>query len=62
MCMTTFDKERKIKRAFDTSKVIRTAAYARVSSDEQAKHGSSIEAQKEGLKKYAEEHGYRIVE
>lgn len=60
--MTTFDKERKIKRAFDTSKVIRTAAYVRVSSDEQAKHGFSIEAQKAGLKKYAEEHGYRIVE
>lgn len=60
--MTTFDRERKIKRAFDTNKVIRTAAYIRVSTDEQAKHGFSIEAQKEGLQKYAEEHGYRIVD
>lgn len=60
--MTTFDAERKIRRAFDTKKVIRTAAYVRVSSDEQVKHGFSIEAQKEGLHKYAEERGYRIVE
>lgn len=60
--MTTFDREKKIKRAFDTSKVIRTAAYVRVSSDEQAKHGFSIEAQKDGLERYAEKHGYRIVE
>lgn len=60
--MTTFDREKKVRKAFDTSKVIRTAAYVRVSSDEQAKHGFSIEAQKAGLKKYAEEHGYRIVE
>lgn len=60
--MTTFEREKKVRRAFDTSKVIRTAAYVRVSTDEQAKHGFSIEAQKEGLRKYAEEHGYRIVE
>lgn len=62
MFVTTFERERKVRRAFDTSKVIRTAAYVRVSSDEQVKHGFSIEAQKEGLRKYAEEHGYRIVE
>lgn len=60
--MSTFDREKKIKRAFDTSKVLRTAAYIRVSSDEQVKHGFSIEAQKEGLQKYAEERGFRIVE
>lgn len=60
--MSTFDRESKIKKAFDTSKVLRTAAYIRVSSDEQAKHGFSIEAQKAGLQKYAEERGYRIVE
>lgn len=60
--MTTFDRERKIKRAFDSKKVIRTAAYIRVSTDEQAKHGFSIEAQKEGLQKYADEHGYKIVD
>ena len=60
--MTTFDKERKVKRAFDTNKVIRTAAYIRVSSDEQVKHGFSIDAQKKDLQDYANEHGYRIVE
>ena len=60
--MTTFDREIKIKRAFNTDKVLRTAAYIRVSHDEQVKHGFSIEAQKDGLKKYAEERGYRIVE
>ena len=62
ICMTTFDREQKIKRAFSTDKVLRTAAYIRVSHDEQVKHGFSIEAQKEGLQKYAEERGYRIVE
>ena len=60
--MTTFDREIKIKKAFNTDKVLRTAAYIRVSHDEQVKHGFSIEAQKEGLQKYAEERGYRIVE
>lgn len=60
--MTAFDREKRVRKAFDTNKVIRTAAYVRVSSDEQAKHGFSIEAQKEGLQKYAEERGYRIVE
>lgn len=60
--MSTFDRENKIHNAFDTSKVLRTAAYIRVSTDEQAKHGFSIEAQKEGLEKYAEKKGYRIVE
>ena len=44
------------------TKLIPTAAYIRVSTDEQAKHGFSIEAQKEGLQKYAEEKGYIIVE
>ena len=61
--MSTFERETIIKKAFDpNSKVIRTAAYIRVSTEEQAKHGFSIEAQKEGLRKYAESKGYRIVE
>lgn len=60
--MTTFDRERKINNAKDRRKVIRTAAYIRVSTDEQAKHGFSIDAQKEGLQKYADEHGYKIVD
>lgn len=60
--MTTFERESKIKKALDTKKVLRTAAYIRVSTEEQAKHGFSIEAQKEGLKEYAEKRGYRIVD
>ena len=43
-------------------KLIPTAGYVRVSHDEQAKHGFSIEAQKEGLEKYANEKGYIIVD
>lgn len=44
------------------TKLIPTAAYIRVSTDEQAKHGYSIEAQKEGLTVYAEKKGYIIVD
>lgn len=43
-------------------KLIPTAGYVRVSHDEQAKHGFSIEAQKEGLQQYANKKGYMIVE
>ena len=39
----------------------RTALYARVSSEEQARHGYSIGAQVENLRSYAKEHGYQIV-
>jgi DNA invertase Pin-like site-specific DNA recombinase len=62
ICVTTFDSEKKIKKALDTKRVLRTAAYIRVSTEEQAKHGFSIEAQKEGLKEYAEKRGFKIVE
>lgn len=60
--MSTFERESAIKTAFSSKKVIRTAAYIRVSTEEQAKHGFSIEAQKEGLLKYAKERGYKIVD
>lgn len=43
-------------------KLIPTAAYVRVSHDEQAKHGFSIEAQKKGLQVYANKKGYMIVD
>ncbi len=43
-------------------RLIRTAAYVRVSHEEQKKHGYSVEAQKKGLQKYANEKGYIIVE
>ena len=44
------------------AKLIPTAAYVRVSHDEMVKHGYSIEAQKDGLQKYAKQKGYKIVE
>jgi DNA invertase Pin-like site-specific DNA recombinase len=43
-------------------KLIRTAAYVRCSHEEQKKHGFTVEAQKAGLQKYANEKGYIIVE
>lgn len=60
--MSTFDRERKIRTAFDTSKVLRTAVYIRVSKDEQVKHGFSIPAQKAGLTAFCEQNGYQIVD
>ena len=39
----------------------RAALYCRVSSDEQARHGYSIGAQLEALRRYAKEKGYVIV-
>ena len=35
--------------------------YLRVSSDEQAKHGFSIENQKKDCLKFAEQEGYQVV-
>lgn len=47
---------------FFSKRLIRTAAYIRVSHEEQKKHGFSVEAQREGLQKYANENGYIIVD
>ena len=47
---------------FFSRRLIKTAAYVRVSHEEQKKHGYSVSAQKEGLQKYANEKGYIIVE
>lgn len=44
------------------NKLIPAAGYVRVSHDEQAKHGFSIEAQKQGLQEYANKKGYMIVD
>ncbi|MBO6304806.1 MAG: recombinase family protein [Selenomonadaceae bacterium] len=40
----------------------RAALYIRVSSDEQAKHGLSLGEQRTDLLKYAENHGYAVVD
>lgn len=42
--------------------MVRVALYIRVSTEEQALHGYSIEAQKAALMKYAKEHNMEIVE
>lgn len=41
--------------------VIRVALYIRVSTEEQAMHGYSLQAQEDNLVQYAQEHGYKVV-
>ena len=41
--------------------VLRVALYIRVSTEEQAMHGYSLQAQEDNLLQYAREHGYKIV-
>lgn len=41
--------------------VIRVALYIRVSTEEQAMHGYSLQAQEDNLVQYAQEHSYKIV-
>lgn len=43
-------------------KTIRAALYMRVSTDQQAKEGDSIPAQREALRKYADEKGHIVVD
>lgn len=50
----------KLKRIDEGIK--RAALYARVSTEEQAMHGVSLEAQKERLTQYAEENGLTVVD
>lgn len=42
--------------------VLRVALYIRVSTEEQAMHGYSLQAQEDHLIQYAQEHGYKIVD
>lgn len=41
--------------------ILRAALYIRVSTEEQAMHGYSLQAQEDNLVRYAQEHGYKIV-
>ena len=43
-------------------KILRVALYIRVSTEEQVRHGLSLEAQKEALVTYAKENGWKIVD
>lgn len=45
----------------NTASILRVALYIRVSTEEQALHGYSLQAQEEALVKYAEEQGFKIV-
>ena len=45
-----------------TTPHVRAAIYSRVSTDDQAKHGYSLPSQLEACQKYAEEHGWTVVE
>lgn len=44
------------------SKIIRVGIYIRVSTEEQAKHGYSIESQRARLVEWSKEHNYQIVD
>lgn len=41
--------------------ILRAALYIRVSTEEQAMHGYSLQAQEDNLIRYAQEHGYKIA-
>lgn len=42
--------------------ILRAALYVRVSTEEQAMHGYSLQAQEDNLVQYAREHGFKIVD
>lgn len=42
--------------------ILRVALYIRVSTEEQAMHGYSLQAQEDSLIQYAQDHGYKIVD
>ena len=39
----------------------RVACYVRVSTEEQKKHGISVDSQIQALRDYSEEHGYNVI-
>ena len=45
-----------------TETIIRVVLYIRVSSEEQVKHGYSLQSQREGLIEYCKQKGYQVVE
>lgn len=47
---------------YSPQKILRVALYIRVSTEEQAMHGYSLQAQEDNLLQYAREHGYKIVD
>ena len=47
---------------YSPGNVLRAALYIRVSTEEQAMHGYSLQAQEDNLLQYAQEHGYKIAD
>lgn len=47
---------------YSPGNVLRAALYIRVSTEEQAMHGYSLQAQEDNLLQYAREHGYKIMD
>lgn len=46
---------------YSSGTILRVALYIRVSTEEQAMHGYSLQAQEDNLVQYAQEHGFKIV-
>ena len=46
----------------EKNKIIRTAIYIRVSTEEQTKHGFSLESQEQRLKEFCKDNNYKIVD
>ncbi len=51
-----------MKKSVNTKEVIRVAIYIRVSTEEQARHGYSLQSQKERLIDYCKENKYKIID
>lgn len=47
---------------FSPNPILRVALYIRVSTEEQAVHGISLIAQEDSLLRYAQSHGYKVVD
>lgn len=58
--MTTFEMNNAIESGL--GRLITTAAYIRVSTQEQKLHGLSLDAQRMKIEAYAKKHGYKITE
>lgn len=46
----------------NNTKVIRAVLYIRVSSEEQVRHGYSLQSQKDRLLEYCKEHSYKVID
>lgn len=47
---------------YKTNEIIKVALYIRVSTEEQAKHGYSLDSQEKRLKEYSKIHNYKVID